>query len=828
MLPKRWSKTPVVAPPTIYFSPDRKRPGHPLSPETVRELKRVRVTPVQNVTMATSIGNGFLHTLRHMTSDITPVVPPSRIPHPLYTLLSLLIQQEKQHKPHLPETVVLPVLPIRHKADEDALLLRPTDTDPLCCRGDDCEGFQMALDDPHTPTERGFCCKQWTVPNPDNAGVCLLCLRKEVTIEYFQRRRQQRHSTNLLAPFRNIIGQEGEYRADASLFAIHNQMDGLTDAFISHERHHYLYDDDGIKQVNVGFFDNPPKILKALPMKESEVEGILGGLYPTLTTLFGSFADTKRFHKLEVDEDASRLRVLTAYQCLHRQPTARQLFYLQLFIDYQSARVDPEIRPFHYGLLQDAVHGLSFCNFFRDNTVTDLPFVHLMTKSLPQRCQFRNMKKICLAYCRDKWSIWKWMRQCVLCSLCGYYLHTTTFIPYRLRTSIQRTIMRLTMKEWTAWVEQYTMVLFYSLKEYLCVMVKYNIGLLTVLQEHYQWNKFEQHCFSAMDIVRSKLCINQSRGRGRIFHGLQSELQELKKHQMACLYKVNKTHRTTRMLSSLSAVPVSEPVSGRLRRKIHQITYYRHLLPRLTDDDWLRCFGVSVAGRSLYRRWPTSRNERFTQKDQALVRSYLHSGEQALQIQVCTLPRHWYIEQYKSLWHRYECRGPLDPTAGIYYICTVCRLFKAFVQDHPKNTAPRGHHKIAYDVEQEQMFCAHKKGAPPHKTKLVPVQMLGTMVSCFGKCYVLCPQPNCGKPTRFHFRWVTAKGFACIACQKPITTPRSCHYCQEAVEDTAQAITVDEKLVHLCRRHCVHNVCPKWTRDSLWKTIQQRRRSNCG
>ena len=55
---------------------------------------------------------------------------------------------------------------------------------------------------------------------------------------------------------------------------------------------------------------------------------------------------------------------------------------------------------FHQGNLPDVLHYIVQCSFFSDTRSKANPIVHLLSKSLPQRCTIRNLREIVSNYCR--------------------------------------------------------------------------------------------------------------------------------------------------------------------------------------------------------------------------------------------------------------------------------------------------------------------------------------------------------------------------------------------------------------------------------------------
>ena len=100
-------------------------------------------------------------------------------------------------------------------------------------------------------------CVQFQTPNEKEQhiwpkhGCCLLCLRKYVTLNWGNSNQSDLLSPpiNYTQPYRNIIGQPGEYKESACIYT-KNAMIG--DPFIKYSRHHYYYKKGTNGQTQIG------------------------------------------------------------------------------------------------------------------------------------------------------------------------------------------------------------------------------------------------------------------------------------------------------------------------------------------------------------------------------------------------------------------------------------------------------------------------------------------------------------------------------------------------------------------------------------------------
>jgi hypothetical protein len=189
---------------------------------------------------------GFAEVLKQMgsdTSDKTYRVA-SRYDHPLYLSIMSLAATAKEKK----EIVVSrQLLPLVRRAHEEAYMRPAVDGERPCASGCACEGRLLAhfL---HGDPDKGF------------VAVCVLCLRKQTSVDYYTSRAHGGCESRVLLPYRNIVCAEGEYKRSACLYMDPRKFDGLSDPFVRHERHHYSFQRDPpcLTQHGVDFRLSPP------------------------------------------------------------------------------------------------------------------------------------------------------------------------------------------------------------------------------------------------------------------------------------------------------------------------------------------------------------------------------------------------------------------------------------------------------------------------------------------------------------------------------------------------------------------------------------------
>lgn len=92
---------------------------------------------------------------------------------------------------------------------------------------------------------------KFITPGGKAFNICLLCLRRDTTLEYFDILERDIRTNRIIQPYKN---REIDYRHESFLCQVNNDgFDGIIHPFVKYERHHYRIVDGGVKQVNMDF-----------------------------------------------------------------------------------------------------------------------------------------------------------------------------------------------------------------------------------------------------------------------------------------------------------------------------------------------------------------------------------------------------------------------------------------------------------------------------------------------------------------------------------------------------------------------------------------------
>ena len=163
---------------------------------------------------------------------------------------------------------------------------------------------------------------------------------------------------------------------------------------------------------------------------------------------------------------------------------------------------------FHQGNLPDVLHYIVQCSFFSDTRSKANPIVHLLSKSLPQRCTIRNLREIVSNYCRKHDDVYKFVLGCLKCSLMGLYETCTERPPLDIRIKLFRKFDSISKAQMLQWMmRDHQQLLFYTIKEFLIYGVRQVPSMYDEIKQRYYWDKFEDCVVKAMNTVRRCVCM---------------------------------------------------------------------------------------------------------------------------------------------------------------------------------------------------------------------------------------------------------------------------------------------------------------------------------
>ena len=479
----------------------------------------------------------------------------------------------------------------------------------------------------------------------------------------------------------------------------------------------------------------------------------------------------------------------------------------------------------HESNLPDVNHKLLHCSFWDEQKVKPEPIVHLLIKSLPQRCQIRNLQAIITSYTQKDDLVYEFMRIALLCTLLGTYTHVRKRPQWMARKQIIRRFIydspnRMQLQQWVFSVYQH--LLFYTVKEYITFAMKFIPSLEEVIRKTYNWKAFESSVFQSMDQVRMMFETNlyASQQLASWFERIEPMLVHVNKQQLCNLYRPQRQTFAQAVMQLCEKIDEGrQHPNPRVAFDMEYRTFLRELFKRYPRTntvpvEWLRAFRVSSAvidkmnNMQRYFHQNTFRTElrktltALPRYEFEAIRDLFEVFEQTHQkIRCFPLPQHHYEKQMKALRLKYGIKEgeDLPSYAGLTYVCLVCNAFKGFVikpsDSSHANLFASGHAKIIVDDDTLKCYCGRRCDKNDSKkkrkrsttqntrrtnkkefknkrkqfmnercatTECLAFNMTGMLLQFYDNLYTFCT--SCAGVTIFHPDHYTSEGIVCGHC----------------------------------------------------------------
>lgn len=386
---------------------------------------------------------------------------------------------------------------------------------------------------------------------------------------------------------------------------------------------------------------------------------------------------------------------------------------------------------YHQGNLPDVLHYIVRCSFFSDTRSKTNPIVHLLSKSLPQRCTIRNLREIVSNYCRKYNDVYDFVFGCLKCSLMGLYETCTERPPLDIRIKLIRKFNTVTKPQMLQWMmANHQQLLFYTIKEFLIYGVRQIPSIYEEIQQRYYWDMFEKSVQKAMNTVRKCVCIETNI---MDFKGVENQLSIINKQQVHHLFRPTRHHFCRVVLMECEKQDdtnfvdyISKDFNSEYKNLMYQMAI-RTPVSLVIPFEWLQYFNVSKDtikqisriqeiyvqdGSKTSLKGLLSSINRY---EFEAIRDFSDIFDRKINVRLFTLPSHIYKQQYKALRRKHEIPDgkPLPDDIGKTLICLQCKQFKAFIcQNDNKgkisNLYAFGHSKILVDDETMKMYCGKR------------------------------------------------------------------------------------------------------------------------
>jgi len=370
---------------------------------------------------------------------------------------------------------VIQKIPCYTKQYEESMMRPAQDQEERCISGENCECMVIAKTDPTVPNNTGFI----GVSLQERHNMCILCVRKKVSQQYYHYLITNTSPETCIQPHYNVVEKPEEYNKDCVFLP--TSMTGITDPFVMHRRHNYKYENGRIVQSSSVNFSQASimcetktifitRDFRTKPLKLTEAK------------YFEKINRTRNFKEKYRLEMNLYLNIPIIFN------GKKSILWEQIVTTILDASV---FLPIIFGQ-----------KILTDKTTKNIPIVHIISKGLPQRSQFRNFLTISLKCLKNSPEFKTFFKQLFIWSIIGiHYKWNKICIPLHKRIQLFE-LCCIQTADWEKMITVNVRLFFFMIKEYLCFIIKQNPGLHNILVKTTDWTKYETEIFNVMNEVR--------------------------------------------------------------------------------------------------------------------------------------------------------------------------------------------------------------------------------------------------------------------------------------------------------------------------------------
>ena len=461
------------------------------------------------------------------------------------------------------------------------------------------------------------------------------------------------------------------------------------------------------------------------------------------------------------------------------------------------------------------------------------PIGHVLNKAWPMRCSVRNFSDIVSSYIKDDPCVYEFVCLTLHATMLGIYPTAGVKAHLPLRMLLHKCYVedRISVQDMAAWVgREYHALVFVAIKEYIAFAVSIAPSLASVLAQHYKWGEFVRSVRAQADFLRSALNANVG-NTAIMFNAAVAAVAGVKCFK--CPPPLADTCVTVENIANvirgaclpsrnMYTTPLRMELFSQMRELIAGGVPIGRIARACGIRDEVACIlqdidsAVGRAPPSVWRRLKAIRP--CTDGDALVMHEFTSAWVMCCRVATHPLPRHIVKQQQQRL-------AMAGSRSTVVYACCCCKQLRAFVVHEGASTGNAwacGHQKVILDdctgvlycgkrVEkastqsrrlmhvpdsgrsywkaQQSMMCAH--------CPLLEIEMIGTVLSFYGKLYILCPSclcVMCLNRSRFH-----GASARCINCTYSSSTShtRICFHCCDARRSTSE-IALNQQVVSVC------------------------------
>lgn len=698
-------------------------------------------------------------------------------------------------------------IPCYLKSYEESMMRPAQDGEENCINEENCECTLIAKTDPTIDDEDAFI----GTALPERHKMCVLCVRKKVSQQFYHYLITNTTPDTCIQPHYNVIEKPEEYNKDCVFLPI--SVSGITDPFVMHRRHNYKYRGKSIIQSSSVNFSQASMTCE------------------TKTNFITREFHTKPLQYTEANY-FQKINEASNYKIKYRLEMNLYL-NIPIIFDGNKSIVWEQI----VTTILDASVFLPIIfgqKSILDKTTKNIPIVHIISKGLPQRSQFRNFLSISLDCLKKSPEFKLFFKQLFVWSIIGiHYSWNRICLPLYKRVQLFE-FCCIQDSDWEKMLTINVRLFFFMIKEYLCFIIKQNPGLHNVLVQTTDWIKYETEIFNVMNEVRYIFATNDSNPLKQMLILTQKLLPRPNIVNWPRLQQTNRTPSTLKLFEFLQKAKYQPVIS----LKLETINHYKKELQRMrlriySNKNLCRILRVLELDEDM------KVGECFNSSDEIKQQFYNMMFVDKLldSIRQTRLPIHHVENQLNVSIKRHDLNTSDEKfvetlySATTFYFCIGCQDVKAcydYGQKKKENTIfSYGHNKLALDPYSDKTYCMGTNTRRKQKetscmaVPCIKISLFGKIVSFFGKSFTLCSLCGTLCCLRLNKCYLKKGMISCGNCKKQTQDQEFCGYCVRKSSSLIKYRIYDDEnkdkfenpwsTICLCPRHRSNH----WSKDKI-------------
>ena len=477
-------------------------------------------------------------------------------------------------------------------------------------------------------------------------------------------------------------------------------------------------------------------------------------------------------------------------------------------------------------------------------TSKKVSIIHLLLKSMPQRCQFRNFNNVVIHRLDSIPGKIDWFKKILVWCISGinYPWACNNRISNKGRKALSYVISHENI-DWVAVIKNNLNLIFFAVKEYFVWSVQQQPSLRRFLIAAYEWGVYEQEIYFVMNKVRS-LYHNTTPTKKKLAT-INNYLTTFSPNQMKCLRKMFSNKQTEMFVETGLKYTYEDIVSYTNLVEIEKVLT-REVAQHI-EWFWLCHFCAERNEAKKMAYWDTLSAEL-----KQLFHNYMHVRYLLNNIRILKLPINYANAQVRATVKKFDVSLSRSGCANIQqltnnWFCPTCKRFRGFLANSKSrnrsngvNISAYGHEKMAINMHNGNVYCVASQNsgsdANGHKNTCgnvpcIRINMLGRFVSFYDNVVTLCT--TCASPciTRVNSDYLKDGMVCCGLCRTRTKCPNIsfCGYCMHRCTVLREYRMYDDTKrpnkwmkIRLCPKHRKST----WSKNTIllkslyWRTME--------